>query len=226
MTGIDWEALRGKARQAMANAYAPYSRYPVGVAGLVDDGRIVSGCNVENASFGLTLCAECGMVSELAATGGGRLVAIACVDGAGEPRFTSPVRRWCTCDRLRIEHAVSNHSQAAGSFGHEHRAIGKKCQAPWEFECTRHGGHANALPFPGVELHRLLRQLATGQPARRDGDSSLERHRLLTRAHVSPECDDPNSSQSQEQAVLGARTWPSHSEICFLQRHSSIGEAE
>nr|BFF22319.1 hypothetical protein GCM10025732_02840 [Glycomyces mayteni] len=82
---VDWETLRGKAREAMAHAYVPYSKYPVGVAGLVDDGRIVSGCNVENASYGLTLCAECGMVSQLAATGGGRLVAIACVDGAGSP---------------------------------------------------------------------------------------------------------------------------------------------
>ena len=81
---IDWEVLRAAATLAMKSAYAPYSKYPVGVAGLVDDGRIVSGCNVENASYGLTLCAECGMVSSLHATGGGRLVAVACVDGAGE----------------------------------------------------------------------------------------------------------------------------------------------
>jgi cytidine deaminase len=69
----------------MGHAYAPYSRFPVGVAGLVDDGRVVVGCNVENASYGLGLCAECGMVSALAASGGGRLVAVACVDGAGAP---------------------------------------------------------------------------------------------------------------------------------------------
>ena len=67
----------------MAHAYAPYSTYPVGAAALVDDGRTVTGCNVENASYGLGLCAECGLVSELARTGGGRLVAFACVDGAG-----------------------------------------------------------------------------------------------------------------------------------------------
>jgi cytidine deaminase len=67
-----------------ANAYAPYSHFPVGVAGLVDDGRVVSGCNVENAGYGVTLCAECGMVSQLHATGGGRLVAVWCVDGHGD----------------------------------------------------------------------------------------------------------------------------------------------
>ncbi len=80
---VDWDALRQKAIEISHRAYAPYSRYPVGVAGLVDDGRIVAGCNVENASYGLGLCAECGMVSELTATGGGRLVAVSCVDGRG-----------------------------------------------------------------------------------------------------------------------------------------------
>jgi cytidine deaminase len=80
---IDWAALREAARAAMVHAYAPYSEFPVGAAALVDDGRIVSGCNVENASYGLTLCAECGLVSALHASGGGRLVAFACLDGAG-----------------------------------------------------------------------------------------------------------------------------------------------
>jgi cytidine deaminase len=81
----DWDALRARAVAMTARAYVPYSHFPVGVAGLVDDGRVVAGCNVENASYGLSLCAECGMVSELHATGGGRLVAVACVDGHGEP---------------------------------------------------------------------------------------------------------------------------------------------
>jgi cytidine deaminase len=67
----------------MARAYAPYSRFKVGAAGLVDDGRVVAGCNVENASYGLALCAECGMVSALHAGGGGRLVAVVCVDAQG-----------------------------------------------------------------------------------------------------------------------------------------------
>ena len=96
---IDWDALRTKAVEMMRRAYVPYSRYPVGVAGLVDDGRIVAGCNVENASYGLTLCAECGMVSDLAATGGGRLVAVACVDRDGVP--LTPCGR---CRQLLFEH--------------------------------------------------------------------------------------------------------------------------
>jgi cytidine deaminase len=80
---IDWPRLREEATEAMRNAYAPYSRFSVGAAGLVDDGRIVVGCNVENASYGVGLCAECGLVSQLHSSGGGRLVAVACVDRAG-----------------------------------------------------------------------------------------------------------------------------------------------
>ncbi|WRZ91012.1 cytidine deaminase [Streptomyces sp. NBC_01007] len=81
---VDWEELREVARTAMSRAYAPYSEYPVGAAARVDDGRIISGCNVENASYGLGLCAECGLVSELHTTGGGRLTHFTCVDGRGE----------------------------------------------------------------------------------------------------------------------------------------------
>lgn len=80
---IDWDALHDTAVAVMARAYAPYSRFKVGVAGLVDDGRVVVGCNVENAGYGVALCAECGMVSSLHATGGGRLVAVSCVDAEG-----------------------------------------------------------------------------------------------------------------------------------------------
>jgi cytidine deaminase len=80
----DWDALRSAAREAMRHAYAPYSRFPVGVAGLVDDGRVVTGCNVENASYGLGLCAECTLAGQLRLTGGGRLVAVACRSGTGE----------------------------------------------------------------------------------------------------------------------------------------------
>ena len=81
---VDWDLLHAKATEAMQRAYAPYSKFPVGVAGLVDDGRIVSGCNVENAAYGVALCAECGMVSQLHLTGGGRLVAVSCVNGNGD----------------------------------------------------------------------------------------------------------------------------------------------
>jgi cytidine deaminase len=81
---IDWDALRTRADAVMRSAYAPYSQFPVGVAALVDDGRIVVGCNVENASYGLTLCAECGLVSSLHATGGGRLVAVICLGASGQ----------------------------------------------------------------------------------------------------------------------------------------------
>ena len=98
---IDWDALRAAAREAMTHAYAPYSRFPVGVAGLVDDGRVVTGCNVENASYGLTLCAECALVSTLHLTGGGQLVAFTCVDGDGNTLM--PCVR---CRQLLFEHAV------------------------------------------------------------------------------------------------------------------------
>ena len=77
---VDWDLLRARATEAMGRAYAPYSSFPVGVAGLVDDGRIVAGCNVENAAYGVTLCAECGMVSALHLSGGGQLVAVSCVN--------------------------------------------------------------------------------------------------------------------------------------------------
>jgi cytidine deaminase len=96
---IDWVELRRAATAAMRRAYAPYSRFPVGAAGLVADGRTVTGCNVENASYGLTLCAECGMVSALVASGGGQLVAVSCVDGDGAPLM--PCGR---CRQLLWEH--------------------------------------------------------------------------------------------------------------------------
>lgn len=96
---VDWPELRRVALEAMGRAYAPYSQFPVGAAALVDDGRIVAGCNVENASYGLTLCAECGLVSALHASGGGRLVAFACVDGHGN--VLMPCGR---CRQLLWEH--------------------------------------------------------------------------------------------------------------------------
>ncbi len=80
---VDWEGLKAQAVEAMGHAYAPYSHFPVGAAALVEDGRVVTGCNVENAAYGVTLCAECGLVSQLHISGGGRLTHFVCVDGDG-----------------------------------------------------------------------------------------------------------------------------------------------
>lgn len=99
MGEVDWETLRQAAIAASANSYSPYSKFPVGVAAFTDDGRVVSGANVENASYGLTLCAECSMVSHLYATGGGRLTAAFCVDGNGDALM--PCGR---CRQLLYEH--------------------------------------------------------------------------------------------------------------------------
>jgi cytidine deaminase len=96
---IDWKLLRDKAIQAAHAAYAPYSRFPVGAAALVDDGRIITGCNVENVSYGLGLCAECAVVCALHSTGGGRLLALACVDASGSPLM--PCGR---CRQVLLEH--------------------------------------------------------------------------------------------------------------------------
>jgi cytidine deaminase len=82
--GFDWGALIERAVEAMRLAYAPYSHFPVGAAAVVDDGRVVVGCNVENAAYGVTLCAECGVISQLHITGGGRLTHFVCVNGDSE----------------------------------------------------------------------------------------------------------------------------------------------
>ncbi|QWF20800.1 cytidine deaminase [Nocardioides sp. LMS-CY] len=95
----DWAALRAAAIAVMRNAYVPYTDFPVGAAALVDDGRTVVGCNVGNVSYGLALCAECGLVSSLHASGGGRLVAFVCVDRHGD--LLMPCGR---CRQLLLEH--------------------------------------------------------------------------------------------------------------------------
>jgi cytidine deaminase len=96
---IDWKMLRDKAIQAAQHAYAPYSGFPVGAAALVDDQRIITGCNVENVSYGLGLCAECAVVCALHSTGGGTLLALACVDPNGSPLM--PCGR---CRQVLLEH--------------------------------------------------------------------------------------------------------------------------
>jgi cytidine deaminase len=99
---IDWNLLRRKAVDAAARAYAPYSNFPVGAAAVVDDDRFVTGGNVENVSYGLGLCAECAVVCALHSSGGGRLVALSCVDGAG--RLLMPCGR---CRQVLLEHGGS-----------------------------------------------------------------------------------------------------------------------
>lgn len=99
MPNLDWDALRAAARGASERAYAPYSRFRVGAAALVDDGRVVTGCNVENAAYGVALCAECGLISDLVLGGGGRLVAFTCCNGAGD--VIMPCGR---CRQLLWEH--------------------------------------------------------------------------------------------------------------------------
>ncbi|MEU0505805.1 cytidine deaminase [Nocardia sp. NPDC005998] len=99
MSEIDWKILRDKAIQVMRNAYAPYSRFPVGAAALSSDGRIVSGCNVENVSYGLGLCAECVLIGNLFSGGGGRLLALSVTDSRGE--ILMPCGR---CRQLLYEH--------------------------------------------------------------------------------------------------------------------------
>ena len=97
--GFDWPGLHARAVEAARHAYAPYSEFPVGAAARVDDGRFVVGCNVENAAYGVGLCAECGMVSDLVAGGGGLLRAVACVGRHGIPLM--PCGR---CRQLLWEH--------------------------------------------------------------------------------------------------------------------------
>src|SRR6516165_7864596 len=96
---IDWPGLRAAAAAAAERAYAPYSGLRVGAAGLAADGQVVTGCNVENASYGLSLCAECGLVSALASSGGGRLEAVLTLAGDGQP--VMPCGR---CRQLLWEH--------------------------------------------------------------------------------------------------------------------------
>jgi cytidine deaminase len=96
---VDWSARRTKAVEAAWQAYCPYSGLQVGAAALVDDGRIVVGCNVENASYGLGLCAECVLAGQLRLTGGGRLVAVACRSGSAD--LLMPCGR---CRQIIYEH--------------------------------------------------------------------------------------------------------------------------
>jgi cytidine deaminase len=101
MSEINWDALRAVAIEAMKKSYSPYSNFAVGAAAITTDGRVVSGCNIENASYGLTLCAECSLVSDLLMTGGGKLIAFTCVDA--NSNVLMPCGR---CRQLLVEHAA------------------------------------------------------------------------------------------------------------------------
>ena len=105
MTSIDWALLRVEAGRARGRAYAPYSGFAVGAAGIAEDGRLLTGCNVENASIGVTLCAECGVVSDLVVGGGGALVAVSCMGGpvGGAGAAVLPCGR---CRQLLAEHGA------------------------------------------------------------------------------------------------------------------------
>lgn len=96
---LDWNLLRDKAIEVSSHAYAPYSGFPVGAAALADDGRVVTGCNVENVSYGLGLCAECAVVCALHSGGGGRLLALSCVGPDGD--VLMPCGR---CRQVLLEH--------------------------------------------------------------------------------------------------------------------------
>lgn len=133
---IDWNMLRDKAVQVAANAYAPYSGLRVGAAALTDDHRVLTGCNVENVSYGLTLCAECAVVSALHATGGGRLVAVVCVDGAGAVLMPCGRCRQLLLEHggpgLRIDHPAGPRRLAEllpDAFGADHLGV-RRPQAP------------------------------------------------------------------------------------------------
>ncbi|MGY5318206.1 cytidine deaminase [Neomicrococcus lactis] len=103
LADADWQRLKEAASAAMTHAYAPYSGYSVGAAALTSDGRVVSGCNIENAAYGVVLCAECTMVGELHMGGGGKLRAFYCVNG--DEDIIMPCGR---CRQLLFEHSADD----------------------------------------------------------------------------------------------------------------------
>ncbi len=132
-----WQRLGDAAHEAMTHAYVPYSHYPVGAAALVDDGRIVSGCNVENAGYGVTLCAECGLISELVKGGGGRLLAFACVNANSETIV--PCGR---CRQLLFEHGGNDLLVKMPSGIRPMSEVLPEGFGPAELDHIRQGGNA------------------------------------------------------------------------------------
>ena len=146
---VDWPLLRREAAAMTDRAYAPYSGVLVGAAGLTDDGRVVRGCNVENASYGVTLCAECGLVSDLAATGGGRLVAVAVVAGDGRP--LAPCGR---CRQLLYEHGGPGAAGRRRAERRRPRPSATCCPAP---SARRRGGAGRPVSLSAVDVIRAKR---------------------------------------------------------------------
>jgi cytidine deaminase len=95
---VDWDALRAAALAAATRAYAPYSGFHVGAAGITEDGVVVVGSNVENASYGLTICAEVSLVADLRRLGGARLVAVSAMANGD---VVTPCGR---CRQVLLEH--------------------------------------------------------------------------------------------------------------------------
>ena len=135
---VDWDALTAAAVEARRHAYAPYSSFPVGAAALVDDGRVVSGCNVENASYGVGLCAECGMVSELHRTGGGRLTHVVCVNVDDD--VIMPCGR---CRQLLWEHGGPELRLLTGSGVRPMREVLPDAFGPESLEAVRAPDHGS-----------------------------------------------------------------------------------
>lgn len=133
---VEFSELRLLAIAATKNAYTPYSHFPVGAAAEVDDGRIITGCNVENVSYGLTLCAECGLVSDLHRTGGGRIVRMSVV--AADEKPVIPCGR---CRQLLFE------------------AGGPDLELDWDPEPIRLA-QLLPLPFEPTELDRSTERIA------------------------------------------------------------------
>jgi cytidine deaminase len=122
---INWPLLRQEAKRAAEHAYAPYSRLHVGAAGLTNDGSVLAACNVENSSYGLTLCAECGLVSMLRASGASALVAVSIVAGDGAP--LAPCGR---CRQVLIEQGGA---EILVDLGADQQPVQLGTLLPWTF---------------------------------------------------------------------------------------------
>ncbi len=165
---VDWSALRDAATAAMRRAYAPYSSFPVGAAALTDDGRIVSGCNVENASYGVTLCAECSLVSQLHMA--------AAASSSRSPAWTATARRSCRaagagscCSSTRPRACSSRPSPGSAPSTRSSRTRSGRGPSP---PTSRSTDHMAVEPFDTVDLIRTKRSATPWPPPRSTGSST------------------------------------------------------